>query len=103
MPVYAAVLAQAQEFAVLDALGVPRRCVVGLVLAQSFWLGVGGVLLALPCTVALARAALCVQTQVILSAPIVLITFALTLGMALLAGLSSLRPLRHLEPAELLR
>ena len=65
---YAAVLAQAKEFAVLEALGIPRRHVVGLVLAQSFWLGVGGVLLALPCMVALARAALWVQTLVILSA-----------------------------------
>src|SRR4029077_5260433 len=55
---YAAVLAQAEEFAVLDALGINRRRVVGLVLAQSFWLGVGGCLLALPCIVALARAAL---------------------------------------------
>ena len=65
---YAAVLAQSKEFAVLDALGIPRRHVVGLVLAQSLWLGVGGALLALPCTVALARAALWVQTKVILSA-----------------------------------
>ena len=45
---YAAVLAQSKEFAVLEALGIPRRHVVGLVLAQSFWLGVGGILLALP-------------------------------------------------------
>jgi putative ABC transport system permease protein len=100
---YGAVLAQAKEYAVLEALGTPRRRVVGLILAQSIWLGVGGVLLALPCTVALARAALWVQTQVILSAPIVSMTFGLTLGMALLAGLSSLGPLRRLEPAELLR
>jgi putative ABC transport system permease protein len=100
---YAAVLAQAKEFAVLEALGIPRRHVVGLVLSQALWLGLGGILLALPCTVALARAALHVHTQVVLSGPILALTFALTLGMALLAGLSSLRPLRHLEPARLLR
>ena len=51
----------------------------------------------------LAWAALSMHTLVVLSAPIVLLTFALTLGMAMLAGLSSLRPLRNLEPAKLLR
>jgi putative ABC transport system permease protein len=100
---YAAVLAQSKEFAVLEALGIRRRRVVGLVLAQSFWLGLGGVVLALPCTVALAWAALAMQTRVVLSAPILALTFALTLGMALLAGLSSLRPLRNIQPAALLR
>jgi putative ABC transport system permease protein len=100
---YAAVLAQSKEFAVLEALGIPRRRVIGLVLAQSLWLGVGGIILALPCTVALAWAALAMHTLVVLSAPTVVLTFALTLGMAMLAGLSSLRPLRNIEPAKLLR
>src|SRR5262249_34846932 len=90
---YAAVLAQAKEFAVLDALGFNRRRVKGLVLAQAFWLGLGGSVLALPCIVALARAALVVHTQIVVSAPILAVTFALTLGMAALAGLSALRPL----------
>jgi putative ABC transport system permease protein len=100
---YAAVLAQMKEFAVLEALGIPRRHVVALVLAQSLWLGVGGALLALPCTIALAWAALAIHTHVEVSAPILLITFALTLAMAILAGLSSLRPLRSIQPAKLLR
>ncbi len=100
---YAAVLAQAKEFAVLEALGIPRRHVVHLVLAQSFWLGVGGALLAVPSTIALAWAALWMHTRVDVSAPILLVTFALTLAMAMLAGLSSLRPLRHIQPAKLLR
>jgi putative ABC transport system permease protein len=100
---YAAVLAQAQEFAVLDALGIPTKHVAGLVLAQALWLGVGGVLMAVPIAVILARVALRFHTQVVLSAPIVSITFALTLGIAFLAGLFSLRPLRSLEPAKLLR
>ena len=100
---HAAVLAQAKEFAVLEALGVPRRRVAGLVLSQSLWLGVGGMLLALPCTVALARAALWLPAEVIVSPAILAFTFALTLGMSVLAGLSSLRPLRGLEPARLLR
>jgi putative ABC transport system permease protein len=100
---YAAVLAQAKQFAVLDALGINRRHVMRLVLAQAFWLGLGGCVLALPCIVALARAALTARTQIVVSAPILAVTFALTLGMATLAGLSALRPLRHIEPANLLR
>jgi putative ABC transport system permease protein len=100
---YAAVLAQSKEFAVLEALGIPRRHVMGLVLTQSFWLGVGGSIMALPCTVALAWMALSMQTLVVFSVPILALTFALTLGMAVLAGLSSLRRLRNIEPAKLLR
>ena len=100
---YAAVLAQAKEFAVLEALGIPLRHVVALVLAQSFWLGVGGILVALPCTVALARAALLIPTQVVVSGPVLSLTFALTLVIALLSGVLSLRPLRNIEPARLLR
>ena len=100
---YGAVLAQSKEFAVLEALGIPRRHVVGLVLAQSFLLGLSGIVMALPCTVALARAALWMETWVVLSAPVLLLTFALTLAMAMVAGLSALRPLRNLQPAELLR
>lgn len=100
---YAAVLAQSKEFAVLEALGIPRRHVVGLVLAQSFWLGVGGILMAIPCVVALSWAGLWMHTAIVLSAPVLLITFALTLAMAIIAGFLSLRPLRSIEPAKLLR
>ena len=100
---YAAVLAQSKEFAVLEALGIHRRHVSRLVLAQSFWLGVGGALVALPCAVGMARAALSVNTLVVLSVPIVVLTFVLTLGMAVVAGMFSLRPLRKIEPAQLLR
>lgn len=100
---YAAVIAQLREFAVLEALGIPRKHMVGLVLAQSFWLGLGGVVMALPITFALGWAALWMQTKVVLSAEILWLTFALTLGMALFAGVSALRPLRNIEPASLLR
>ena len=100
---YAAVLSQAKEFAVLEALGVPRKKAVDLVLAQSFWLGVGGILVALPVTVLLARAALWLQTQVVLSALVLSVTFVLTLAMATVSGLLSLRALRNIEPAKLLR
>ncbi len=100
---YAAVLAQAKEFAVLEALGIPRRRVVGLVLTQSFWLGIGGAVLAIPCTVLLARIGLWNQTRVELSPTIIVLTLVLTLAMAISAGLLALRPLQQIEPAKLLR
>jgi putative ABC transport system permease protein len=100
---YAAVLAQSKEFAVLEALGIPRKHVARLVLAQSLWLGVGGIIMAVPCAVGLARLALLVPTQVNLSGPILALTFGLTLVIAILAGMFSLRPLRDIQPAKLLR
>jgi putative ABC transport system permease protein len=40
-----AILASLRELAVLRAMGIPRRRIAGLVLAQSFWIGLVGVLL----------------------------------------------------------
>lgn len=100
---YAAVLASMREYAVLDALGIPRRRVAGLVLAKSFWIGAGGMALALPIVVALSWAALLLRVRIILPVELLGGTAGLTLGIALLSGLSALRPLRRIEPAELLR
>lgn len=100
---YAAVVAQLREFAVLEALGIPQRRVIALVLAQSLWLGLGGIAIALPITCVLGWAALWLRTNVILSWEILWLTCGLTLGMAMIAGLSALRPLRNIEPANLLR
>jgi putative ABC transport system permease protein len=45
---YAATLTSLREYAVLRALGIPRRRLAGLVMAQSLWVGLGGIALALP-------------------------------------------------------
>jgi putative ABC transport system permease protein len=100
---YAAVSASVREYAVLDALGLPRRRLVALVLAQSLWIGAAGVALALPVVFGLSGAALLIHTTVRLPAWLVLGTSALTLGMALLSGVWALRSLRQVEPATLLR
>ena len=95
-------LVQSAE-AILNA-GMPSSVrKLTLVMSQALWLGGGGALMAVPLCVALARVALRFHTQVVLSAPILGFTFALTLGMAFVAGLFSLRPLRNLEAAKLLR
>jgi putative ABC transport system permease protein len=100
---YAATLASLREYAVLDALGIPRWRLVGLVLWKSFWIGVIGVALAMPAIFALVACADAIRVQILLPNWVLLATAALTVGMALFSGLSALRSLRQLEPATLLR
>jgi putative ABC transport system permease protein len=100
---YAAVAASLREFAVLRALGIPRWRMATLVMAQSFWIGIIGVTLALPAVFGLANVADHLGVQVLLPKEILLGATAVTLVMALLSGLLALRSLRLVEPAILLR
>src|SRR5205814_8094454 len=50
---YAATAASMKEYAVLRAMGIPRWRMALTVLAQSFWVGVAGVALAIPTVFAL--------------------------------------------------
>jgi putative ABC transport system permease protein len=100
---YAATAASLREYAVLDALGIPRKCMVGLVLAKSFWIGVVGVCVALPVSLGLAGAALLVETRVLLPPWVLAGSALLTMAMALLSGVAALRSLRLVEPVSLLR
>ncbi len=59
---YAAGLAALREYAVLDALGIPRGRMVKLVLTKSFWIGAGGIILALPTIHILSWAAVLIHT-----------------------------------------
>src|SRR5205814_6222083 len=54
---YAATAAALREYAVLRALGIPRWRMAASVLAQSFWVGVAGIALALPAVLLLANGA----------------------------------------------
>jgi putative ABC transport system permease protein len=100
---YAATAACLREYAVLRALGIPRWRMAANVLAQSFWIGVIGVGLALPTSFALT--ALIGTTGIAMSLPGWLLgaTVGVTMAMALVSGLAALRSLRHVEPAVLLR
>jgi putative ABC transport system permease protein len=100
---YAATLASLREYAVLDALGIPRRRLVFLVLAKSFWIGLVGVAIAVPVIFALSRTAGLLDTQVLLPGWLLCFSQGLTLMMALVSGVSALRSLRQVEPATLLR
>lgn len=102
---YAATIASLREFAVLRALGIPRRRIAFMVVSQSFWIGIIGIALALPAVYGLAWAADRLMGVRIVSLPWWLQTSAaaVTLAMALMSGLFALRSLRQIEPATLLR
>ena len=100
---YSATAANAKEFAILLALGIPRWRISLMVLAQSFWVGVIGVALAYPVCLALRRVRAEVGTDVDLRWEVLLGTAVVTIGMALISGLFALRSVRQIEPMSLLR
>lgn len=100
---YAATAASLREYAVLRALGIPRWRLRLLVLAQSFWVAVAGVALALPAIFGLARLGAVFDVALGLPAWLLGGTVIVTAAVALLSGLASLRSLRQTEPVVLLR
>lgn len=100
---YAATMASQREFAMLRALGVPRRRIAGAVLAQSFWVGGAGVLIALPSAFVLAVVLTWLGVNTVLPILLLLTAAGLTMFMALFSGFISLRALRQMEPVDLLR
>lgn len=100
---YAATIAALREYAVLRALGIPRWRMAAAVLSQSFWVGVAGLLVAGPTVWALAAAANAAGAKLQLPLWLLAGAAAITMTMALSAGLAALRSLRLAEPAILLR
>ncbi len=100
---YAATAAARREYTMLWALGIPRRRMVATVLSQSLWVGVGGVVLALPAMFVLAHAADGWGLRVLLPPWLLASTAVITVGSAAVSGLVALGSLRHLEMALLLR
>lgn len=100
---YAATAASLREYAVLRALGLPRWRLSGLVIAQSGWIGLAGVLLSVPAALLLGQVAGRIGAEVELPPWLLGGTTLLTLGIAAFSGLLALRSLRLAEPATLLR
>jgi putative ABC transport system permease protein len=100
---YAATAASLREYATLRALGIPSTRIAGAVLAQAFWVGSAGIVIAAPATFGIARLVDALGARVNLPFWLLAGSAATTLTMALVSGLAALRSLRLLEPVELLR
>lgn len=100
---YAATTASAREYAILLALGIPRWRVSMTVVAQSFWVGLIGVLTAYPTVRVLAEGAQLLGVKVLLPWQLLVGSATITMVMAMLAGLFALRSVRQIEPMSLLR
>lgn len=98
-----AILASIKEFAALRALGVSQRSLRAVVIEQSLW--VGGVGLAVTAVLTAAIAWLGDLLRIAMTFPWWMLAGAagLMVGIAVLSGLMSLRPLLNAEPALLLR
>lgn len=100
---YTATLASVREFALLRAVGVPRGRIASLVLAQSAVVGVLGLAAGLPLAVVFGRVVDATGGRVLLPPALLLAGAGVTLAMAGLAGLLSLRAVRRFDPNTLLR
>jgi putative ABC transport system permease protein len=100
---YAATAAAQREYATLRAMGIPRWRLQLSVLTQSFWVGLGGLIVATPVTLILAEAARWMGTQVQLTANIVLPAAVITMGMSMGSGLLALRSLQKTDPVHNIR
>lgn len=97
-----ATTASLKEYAVLRALGIPRWRMMMMVLSQSFWVGLAGVVVAIPLIHLFAMVGN-IGAKVILPWWLWMASIAITMTVALLSGLLALRTLRHVEPVTLLR
>src|SRR5262245_5011697 len=100
---YAATAASLKEYATLRALGIPSLRIAGAVLAQAFWVGSAGIIIAGPASFGLARLVDALGARVNLPLWLLAGSAVTTMTMALVSGLAALRSLRLLEPVELLR
>jgi putative ABC transport system permease protein len=100
---YSATAANAKEFALLLAMGIPRWRIKLMVLAQSFWVGVIGVALAYPVSQGLRALARQVGADVDLRWEVLLGTAGITLVMAVASGWYAQWSVRRIEPMSLLR
>jgi putative ABC transport system permease protein len=100
---YAATAASRREFATLRAMGIPGWRLKFTVLAQSFWVGLFGVVLAGPLTVLLAEVANELGTNVRLHPLILLAAAGVTMVMAVGSGLAALRSVQGVDPAHNIR
>jgi putative ABC transport system permease protein len=98
-----AILASIREFAALRALGVSRAALRAVVLEQSLWIGLAGLIAAGLLTLGIAWLGDALRVAMRFPAWMLGGISVLMLGIAMLSGLFALRPLLSAQPASLLR
>jgi putative ABC transport system permease protein len=99
----AALLASLNEYAALRALGVSKRSLGMVVLEQSLWVGVAGLIVAWILTFIFSFIAIYYKLAFEIPLWFVLISTVVLLLVSLISGLLALMVLYKTEPAELLR
>ena len=99
----AAITASIREYATLRALGVGRRSLRAVVLEQSFWIGIAGLLLTGILSVLIGAIAHAAYVAIVFPPWAVALTAALILIIAIGSGLLALGALGRADPAALLR
>lgn len=100
---FAATIASQREYATMRAMGIPRWRLQLTVLSQAFWVGLLGILIAIPVTFLLQEAANALGTQVILHRYVLIVAATVTMVMALVSGLAALRSFQGVDPAHNIR
>ena len=100
---FAATIASQREYATMRAMGIPRWRLQLTVLSQAFWVGLLGILIAIPVTFLLQEAANALGTQVILHRYVLIVAGTVTMVMALVSGLAALRSFQGVDPAHNIR
>jgi putative ABC transport system permease protein len=100
---YSATAASQREFATLRAMGIPRWRLQLSVISQSFWVGLFGILVALPFTLILSETATRLGTNVRLHPIIVVTAIVVVMTMAVGSGLAALRSFQNVDPAHNIR
>jgi putative ABC transport system permease protein len=100
---YAATAASQREFSTLRAMGIPGWRLRLTVVTQSLWVGLFGLIVALPLAWLIAQGANALGTQVRLHPIVVTVASCVTLLMAFGSGLAALRSFSGVDPAHNIR
>jgi putative ABC transport system permease protein len=92
-----------REYATMRAMGIPRWRLKMAVLGQSFWVGLLGIVVAVPFTLLLAGWANRLGTRVVMHPAVVATAIGITMLMAIGSGLAALRSFQGVDPAHNIR
>jgi putative ABC transport system permease protein len=84
-------------------MGIPRWRLKMAVLGQSFWVGLLGIVVAVPFTLLLAGWANRLGTRVVMHPAVVATAIGITMLMAIGSGLAALRSFQGVDPAHNIR